>query len=204
MIECITTGQLDTNSYIISNEKKECVLIDPGLGYKDAAKYIKDKYIPKAIFITHAHIDHIDGIEYFLDLPIYIHKLDSDSLYDSEASLYDMFGRVCPYSIGDLNVHLLNDLDEIELIGYKFKILHTKGHTKGSICISFLNYVFSGDTLFMGSCGRTDFPTGSYTDILKSLNQIINYYPEDYIVYPGHGPKTTIKNEKLYNPYIRG
>ena len=107
MIECITTGQLDTNSYIISNEKKECVLIDPGLGYKDAAKYIKENYIPKAIFITHAHIDHIDGIEYFLDLPIYIHKLDSDSLYDSEASLYDMFGRVCPYSIGDLNVHLL-------------------------------------------------------------------------------------------------
>ena len=74
MIECITTGELNTNSYIISNEKKECILIDPGLGYKDAAKYIKDHYIPKAIFITHAHIDHMYHADEFEE--VYLHERD--------------------------------------------------------------------------------------------------------------------------------
>ena len=203
MIECLTTGSFYTNSYIISNDNKECIIVDPGLNYKEASNYIKSKYNPVAIFITHSHIDHIDGIQYFMDLPIYIHKLDEEGLYDTDIALYPMLGRVCPFSKGDLNIHIVNDLDEINLIGYNFKVLHTPGHTRGSVCYSYNNKLLSGDTLFEGSIGRTDFPTGSYSQIIKSLNRIINTYPNDTDVYPGHGNKTTIRREKDYNPYIQ-
>ena len=203
MIECITTVSFYTNSYIISNDKKECILVDPGLDYKKAYEYIKENYKVVAIFITHAHVDHIDGIQYFLDTPIYIHKLDEESLYDTENSLYPFFGRVSPYTLGSLNIHTVSDLDTISLIGYTFKVLHTPGHTKGSCCYSFDNYLFSGDTLFFESIGRTDFPTGSYSEILKSVKRIVDTYKDDTKVYPGHGNETTIGNEKKYNPYIQ-
>ncbi|MCR5231737.1 MAG: MBL fold metallo-hydrolase [Acholeplasmatales bacterium] len=203
MIECITTGSFYTNSYIISNENKECVIVDPGLDYKNASLYIKSKYKVKAILITHAHIDHIDGILYFMDLPIYIHKLDEEGLYDTDISLYPMLGRISPFSKGSLNIHLVNDGDLMNLIGYEFKVLHTPGHTKGSVCYSYENKLFSGDTLFQGSIGRTDFPTGSYTKIIDSLQKIVNNYKGDTEVYPGHGSKTSISFEVKYNPYIQ-
>ena len=82
MIEKFTTGSFFTNSYIISNDKNECVIVDPGLNYKNVANYIKEKYIPKAILITHGHLDHIDGINYFLDLPIYISEKEINLFYD--------------------------------------------------------------------------------------------------------------------------
>lgn len=203
MIECVTTGSFYTNSYIISNKDMECIIVDPGLNYKEASSYIKSKYKPKAILITHAHIDHIDGIQYFMDLPIYIHTLDEEALYDTDMALYPMVGRISPFNKGDLNIHLVHDLDEIELIGYKFSVLHTPGHTRGSVCYHYDNKLISGDTLFQGSIGRTDFPTGSYSQIIKSLKRIIDTYPNDTDVYPGHGSKTSIRIEKKYNPYIQ-
>lgn len=202
MIEIITTGSFQTNSYIISNDKNECIIVDPGLDFKEASQYIKSKYIPKAIFITHAHLDHIDGIQYFMDLPIYIHKNDVEALYDTNMSLYPMVDRLNPFRLGSLDVIEINDLDEIDLIGYTFKVLHTPGHTRGSVCFSYDNNLITGDTLFKGSCGRTDFPTGNYNQIIKSLRRIIEIYSNDYDVYPGHGEKTTIRDEKKYNPFI--
>lgn len=202
MIECITTGSFYTNSYIISNDKKECIIVDPGLNYKEAANYIKSKYIPKAIFITHSHVDHIDGIQYFMDLPIYIHRLDEEGLYDSELSLYPMVGRIAPFNRGDLDIRLLDDLSKISLIGYTFKVYHTPGHTKGSVCYYFDDILLSGDTLFRGSCGRTDFPSGSYSSIIKSLRRIKETFGENVKVYPGHDLSTTIKDEIKYNPYF--
>ena len=191
-----------TNSYIVSNDKKECIIVDPGLDYKDVAKYIKEKYIPKAILLTHGHLDHIDGILYCMDLPIYINKLEEEMLYDSNLSLYYMVGRVSPFNKDNLNIHHVKDGDSINLIGMNIKVLETKGHTKGSVCYYYDKYLFSGDTLFRGSCGRCDFPTGSFSDMKKSLNILMDTFDDDVVVYPGHGDSTTIYEEKHNNPYI--
>ncbi len=202
MIEKFTTGSFFTNSYIISNEKNECVIVDPGLSYKNVANYIKGKYEPKAILITHGHVDHIDGISYFLDLPIYICDKELDQFYDTFESLYDMVGRSNPYNEGMLDIRKVKEDDIINLIGHSFKVIETPGHTNGSIC--FLmdeNILFSGDTLFNGSIGRTDFPNGDFSKMKKSLDKL-KKLPKDTIVYPGHNEETTIEEELRYNPYL--
>ena len=201
MIEKIVTGTFFTNSYVISNGS-DCVIVDPGLNYSEAANTIKSKYNVKAILITHGHMDHIDGIKYF-DVPVYIHELDKDFLFDASLSLYNMFRLPTPYKKGDLNIITVKDNDEFELIGFKFKVTHTPGHTRGSVCYSYGNKLLSGDTLFSMSAGRTDFPTGNPKDMKNSLNKIINNFSDNVDVYPGHESKTTIKNERKNNIFLR-
>ena len=202
VIEMVTTGSFQTNSYIISNDKKECIIVDPGLDYKRVADYIKNKYTPKAILLTHGHLDHIDGILYFMDLPIYINSKEEDMLYDTNSSLYYMLGRATPFNKGDLNIHYVKNGDTINLIGININVLETKGHTKGSLCYFYDKYLFSGDTLFRGSCGRCDFPTGSFSDMKISLKLIMDTFSDDVILYPGHGDSSTIYEERHNNPYI--
>jgi len=201
MIEKVVTGSFFTNSYVISNNGK-CIVVDPGLSYANAASMIKEKYDVEAIFITHGHMDHIDSIKYFPNVPIYIHKDAEEFLYNPSLSLYDMMGMRIPFKKGELEVRVVNDLDTISLIGYEFKVLHTPGHTRGCVCYSYGTKVLSGDALFSGSCGRTDLPTGDSMKLVKSLKRIIEAYPDNYDVYPGHDEKTTIKKERS-NPYIR-
>jgi len=204
MIEEKTTGSFFTNSYIVSNDKGECVIIDPGFSYGEVARYIKSKYKPVAILLTHAHADHIDGIQYFMDLPIYMHKEDEEVMYDTNLSVYSFVGRISPFSEGMLNLNFVNDKDVISLIGYDFKVLHTPGHTNGSVCYSFEDNVFTGDTLFNMSMGRCDFETGNLGKMMKSLKKIMDEYPDDYKIYPGHNGNSTIGYERRMNPYING
>ena len=191
MIEKFTTGSFFTNSYIISNEKNECIIVDPGLNYRKVAEYIKGKYIPKAILITHGHVDHIDGINYFLDLPIYISEKEIDSFYDTFESLYDMVGRINPFNEGMLDIKTLKDGEIFNLIGYEIKVIETPGHTEGSICFLIGNDLFSGDTLFNESIGRTDFPNGDYKKMEQSLIKLMKLN-DDINVYPGHNDENTI------------
>lgn len=202
MIERFTTGLMLTNSYIISNEKKECIIIDPGLDYKDVFEYIKKNYEPKAILLTHSHFDHIDGINYFLDLPIYISEKESEFLYDDYYSLYEMVDRINPFNEGMLDLKKLKDGDILSLIGFNFKVIETPGHTIGSICFLMDNYLFSGDTLFNMSIGRTDFPNSDYNMMIESLNKL-KKLPKDIILYPGHNEKSTIGYEILNNPFLQ-
>ena len=200
MIEKVVKGVFLTNTYIISKDGK-CVIVDPGLGFEEAAKDIKAKYQVEAILITHGHVDHIDGIRYF-NCPVYIHKNDEANLYDNSLSLYNMMRMRSPFVKGTLDVRCVSDGDVISCAGYEFKVLHTPGHTRGSVCYSYGSKVLSGDTLFRHSCGRVDFPTGSSNDMNKSLKKIVSAYPDNYDVYPGHDEKTTIKEEKKNNAYI--
>ena len=201
MIEKVVTGSFFTNSYVISNGN-ECVVVDPGLNYSDAANMIKSKYDVKAILITHGHMDHIDGIKYF-DCPVYIHELDKEFIFNPSLSLYNMFNMNTPYKKDSLNIITVRDNDEINLIGYKFKVIHTPGHTRGSVCYSYGNKLLSGDTLFNLSAGRTDFPTGNPKDMRLSLMKIVSNFNDNTDVYPGHESKTTIKNERKNNIFIK-
>ena len=201
-IEMLTTGFYFTNSYVISNDKKECIIVDPGLQYKNAANYIKNNYKPLAILITHAHMDHIDGIAYFSDLPIYLYITEKEVFDDENINLYETIGRVSPYKTDDLNIRYVKDMEEIQISDFKFKVIHTPGHTKGSCCYLMGDDLFTGDTLFNCSIGRTDFPTGNMNMMEKSLNKLMNSLDDNVKCYPGHEDLTTIGYERKHNPFI--
>ena len=202
-IEMLTTGFYFTNSYVISNDKKECIIVDPGLNYKQASEYIKKNYTPLAILITHAHMDHIDGIQYFSNLPIYLYKDEVELFNDDNLNLYEMIGRTTPYKTYDLDTRIVYDNDIINISDFKIKVIHTPGHTKGSCCYLIDNDLFSGDTLFNMSCGRCDFPTGSMRDMEASLNKLMGMLTDNVKCYPGHEGLTDIGYERNNNPFIR-
>lgn len=201
MVEKYVVGMLFTNSYVISNNN-ECVIVDPGERYEAIANKIKEKYSVKAILLTHGHVDHIDGIKFF-NCPIYIHKLDEEKLYNSYRSLYEMIDKKTPFKKGDLNVITVEDGDILKLIGYDFKVIYTPGHTNGSVCYYVNNELFSGDTLFNLSCGRTDFPSGDLSALNKSLKLLTKIIPRDTKIYPGHNDETTMGYEILNNNFLR-
>ena len=204
MVKSYTIGGFQTNTYVVYNDRNECIIIDPSLDFKSIYNEIVDRYEVKAILLTHGHLDHIDGCRYFKDLPIYIYKDEERMLYDSHLSLYDMIGSKTPFSKGDLKIVPLNDNQTFNLIGFDIKIIHTPGHTAGSSCYWIDGDLFTGDTLFYFTCGRTDFPTGSMDDIVNSVRLLVKAFPEDTIVFPGHDRTTTIGNEKKHNYCLRG
>ena len=192
--------EIFSNSYVVSNGK-DAIIIDAGLS-KNAASAIKNKYNIKAILLTHGHYDHIEGLKYFKDVDIYIHEDEEDFLYDSNLNLY-YFMNSDSYTRGEFMIHKVTDGDIIDLIGYKFYVIHTPGHTKGSVCYRYENNLFTGDTLFNLSVGRTDFPTGSKKMLMDSIKKLkeIN---EDLNVYPGHNEDSRLFFEIENNPYFRG
>lgn len=198
-IKKIVIGSFETNTYVIT-KGNNAVVIDPGLGFENILTEFKDYHI-EAILITHGHIDHIDGCG-LVEAPIYVGKEDLINFKDSKRSLYFFTGQKPSYNIDKLNLIEVNDMDMINLPSFNFKVIHTPGHTSGSCCYLYYDNLFSGDTLFKMGIGRTDFPTGSYQQMNKSLKKLIDNLDDKVVVYPGHDEKTTIKFEKQNNPYI--
>ncbi len=202
-IEKFTTGQLMTNSYILSNDKKECIIIDPGLMYKNVSNYINNNYKVLAILLTHGHFDHIDGISYFLNTPIYLYKDEKEVFDDFDKNLYYMLDRISPFKCDDLNINYLNDLDTFQISDFFIKVIHTPGHTIGSCCYLINDNLFTGDTLFKLSVGRWDFPTGNYDTLIESLKKLKNMFNCNINCYPGHNDETTLDYEKKYNSFLK-
>ena len=205
-IEKFVTGIISTNCYIVTNEEtKETVIVDPANLSKAMIGYIEEEeLVIKAILLTHAHFDHIMGIDKVIDrygeMPVYVEESDLELLHTPSMNESTVYTNGYSYPGGDV----IHDGDVLHLIGEDFRVIHTPGHTKGSCCyyIKEEGVLFSGDTLFCGSVGRTDFPGGSSAEIVRSLHKLVDTLPEDTEVFPGHDASTTIGYEKRYNPFV--
>ncbi|ERT56902.1 MBL fold metallo-hydrolase [Peptoniphilus sp. BV3C26] len=196
-------GNFATNTYIIYDENLDAVIIDPAAEAKKIISTIeKNNLKPKFVLLTHGHPDHV-GALYELkekyNLKVYINEKDQEMLETNSTYFGPMLGLDIKDVKGD---SYLKDGQELSLGNLKFKIIETPGHTKGGVCILIENILFSGDTLFLGSMGRTDFPGGNEEEIFSSLKKLMEL-PDETVVLPGHGPKTTIGYERKYNPYVR-
>jgi len=194
-------GDYRNNCYVLNKEdSKEAVVIDPGAPNKDLEKYLaENKLDVKYIFLTHGHGDHTDGIprlkEMFPEVKLVAGKNEAKLLADSR----------CGYGVGDLTSDIeAVDGDSYDFCGMHFDILETPGHTPGGISIYMKNekIVFSGDTLFFASIGRTDFYGGNYAAIIKSITEKLFSLPNDTRVLPGHDRETSIEFERNCNPFV--
>ena len=199
MVKKIVNGLFYVNTYLII-KVNDCVIVDPGMDLD--SEDIKSKYQVKAILITHAHIDHIMGLKDFKGLDVYISGQDLPKLFLRDLSLYQMTGAPIPYKKEDFNFITIKDGDTINLLDTTIKVIATPGHTDGSVCYLYKDILFSGDTLFYHSIGRTDFPSGSMVQMRQSLAKLANL-PTEIKVYPGHDEATSIKEEKQCNPYLK-
>ncbi len=189
-----------TNCYIVADEKsKEAFIIDPGGESEKVIEMISIlKVNVKYIILTHCHGDHISGVKEVKEKvggKILIHRMDAEGLCNENLSLTYYIGLQNPDMEAD---SILDDEDKIHLGDIEFDILHTPGHTKGGICIYCPEHkmIFTGDTLFRGTWGRTDLPTGSFEDIIHSITDKIMILPEDTIIYPGHGKSSIVREEE--------
>lgn len=203
-IKVLSLGDIQSNCYLISTENA-AVVIDPGFDSIEVTNFLKNaKDKERLILLTHSHFDHISGAEALrcdTDTKIAIGRLDNYALSDMHLNLADLFyAKLTPFS-ADI---LLEGGKEFTVGDITFKALYTPGHTVGGMCYLVDNILFSGDTLFFRSIGRTDFFGGSFDALENSVKNLYKFLPEDTMVLPGHGEKTTIIQEKFENPYIRG
>ena len=200
-----------TNCYFLYREDtKNCILIDPAdQGTQIYNALTRNGFTIQAILLTHGHFDHAGGAEDLakeFDIKIYAHEAEKDTLRDAQKNVSWMAGKSEVY---DADI-FLKDEELITLAGFEIKVLHTPGHTEGGCCyyISDEGVVFSGDTLFAQSVGRTDFPGGSMSQIVRSIQEKLLRLNEpgnletDIMVYPGHNDPTTIETERMHNPYL--
>lgn len=186
-IEQIPVGPLGANCYILENtDTGECLIVDPG-GEAERIRNSIGPRKPKAVFLTHAHWDHIAAVDEICEgygIPLYVHELDAPKLLSSEENLSTMFG--CPIQV-HTKPELLREGDEPEIAGITLRVLHTPGHSVGSVCYLLPDHlgILTGDTLFAHGYGRTDFPDGNYSQIIQSLRRLFKLTPE-MTAYPGH------------------
>jgi len=206
ILKKLEVGPFASNCYIVGDEaNKEGMIIDPGAEANRILKNVNDLGLEiKFIVLTHVHVDHIGALKEVTEATgaeFAVHADDAKSLQARPSS--DMSPFFTPQTPPPPD-RLLKGGDSIDVGNLHFLVLHTPGHTPGCICFLGEGVVFSGDTLFNFGIGRTDFPGGSYSQIMNSIHTKLMILPDDTIVYPGHGPDTTIGTERRGNPFLRG
>lgn len=197
-------GPVSTNCYFLYNkETKEGIIVDPGDEPAKLLAYLKDKEIKlQAILLTHGHFDHIGAVSELkksFDVPVYAARAEKEVLLQPQKNLSGQMGETISLEADKY----LEDGETIELLGQEVRCLLTPGHTCGGMCYYFPKegIVFSGDTLFQESVGRTDFPTGNMSTLIRSIREKLFVLAPATRVYPGHGMMTSIENEKMFNLY---
>ena len=198
----LATGMLASNCYILG-DGGEGAVIDPGTPAQEIVETVEKLGLKiKYILLTHAHIDHmlsVDKVRVLLDAPVLVHEKDAPSMSHDWYNGSYLFGASEKFEDADI---LLKDNDVLEVGGLELEILHTPGHTPGGICIKAGNLLFTGDTLFRMSVGRTDLGNGDPEELMDSLRNKLMRLEDDLVVYPGHGMPTTIGYERANNPHF--
>lgn len=204
ILETVCVGPMEVNCYILaSKEDSSAIIIDPGSQERKISQAL-DKYrlTPAFIINTHGHYDHIGSDDKF-GVPIYIHQADQALLRDAQRNLSGLFAL--PYAVKS-KITPLKDNDIIELDDIRLRVIHMPGHTPGGIAMLMEKpqdkIVFTGDSLFCQGIGRSDFPGGDGSLLIKSVKDKLLILPDDTVIYPGHGPTSTIGEEKINNPFL--
>ncbi len=204
ILKMLAVGPLATNCYILGDqESKEAVVIDPGGDFEDIAGQLRESDLKvKYIVLTHAHFDHTDALAQLkaaTGAEVLIHALDADMLCSA--------GQAQPFTLESGREpcradRTIKEGDRIKFGRHVLEVLHTPGHTRGGISLVTDKMIFVGDTLFSGSVGRTDLPGGSFQELMASIKNKLLTKADDCLVYPGHGPASTIGEEKRHNPFL--
>lgn len=201
IVKVLRLGSLVTNCYLVANkETNEAIIFDPADDANQVADFLVNfGWKPVAILLTHGHIDHIGAVEELrrkYGIKVYAHKEEEEVLLSPRINLSVMMGSVVSVKPD----FLLEDGQVLDIAGFAIKVLHTPGHTKGSCCYLFNDegVLISGDTLFYSSYGRTDFPTGDESALIRSIKEKLLVLDKDIMVYPGHEGSTTIGNERKW------
>lgn len=197
LIKTLPVGQMEENCYIVTNENTlECVVIDPGDESNVILDYLEDNKLKcKAIMLTHGHYDHVGAVEAVMEetgATVYMHQLDDKRVTRSRPLTFALPQGGRYYKDGDV----------VNICGLSFEIIGTPGHTPGGVTIKVEDALFTGDTLFRGSCGRVDFEGSDADAEMRSLKKLCSL-EGDYEVYPGHMDSTTLERERLFNYYCR-
>ncbi|MFZ5646258.1 MAG: MBL fold metallo-hydrolase [Bacillota bacterium] len=206
IFEGISVGPMDNNCYIIGcEETREAAVVDPGAeGGRIIRRLEELKLNCKYIILTHGHADHISALGQVADATgaqVMIHGDDADMLTSPGRNLSMFIGSNLKFKSAD---RLLQDGDTINVGKEQLKVIHTPGHTRGGISIEAGGRLITGDTLFAGSVGRSDFPGGNHDQMIKSIKEKLLVFPPETPVYPGHGPASTVGEEARYNPFLNG
>jgi hydroxyacylglutathione hydrolase len=203
-IQQFITGPIETNTYVVSDTKKKCCIVDPSSGCKAVFKYIDEKGLdPVAIILTHGHFDHILGIpevlKRFPGITVWVHPLDAELLKRAEYNGSFMMGQQYSYT------GPIHDLKEGRMVigGMECTVLHIPGHTPGGCALVFDGHCLAGDSLFAGSVGRTDFEYGDGEALIRAIREKLLSLHEATVVHPGHMGRTTIGREKRMNPFLQ-
>jgi len=204
----LVVGPFASNCYIVgSDSTKEGMIIDPGADAKKILKHVEDSGLDiKLIVLTHSHIDHVGALKDVheaIGAEVAVHADDADGVTGKGNFLMSMMMPGTILKTPSPPGRLLKGGDSIDVGDLHFLVLHTPGHTQGGICLLGHGIVFSGDTLFNYGIGRTDFPGGSYSQLINSIQTKLMVLPDDTVVYPGHGPETTVSTERQSNPFLR-
>lgn len=192
-------GVYQTNCYVVyDNDSLNGIIIDPGESEEGVSKLLKDTNVNlKGVFLTHGHVDHSASVNYliglFPDIRVYVSSIDNNRMKNGDF----IFGEA---PIEDNVVHVKEN-DELVFDNLRIKVIETPGHSDGSVCYLINNVLFSGDTIFRGSYGRFDLPGGNGIILMKSIKEKLLKLDGNTLVYPGHGPSTTIENEKIHYSY---